>query len=56
MKHKFNWNASTNEVELVLEGEYEDKEISEITRLMLDNLTRVTDVDDIPKFLTREEF
>jgi hypothetical protein len=51
MKHKFNWNTSTNEAELVLEGEYEDEEISEITRLMLDNLTRVTDVDDIPKFL-----
>jgi hypothetical protein len=56
MKHKFNWNALTNKAELVLEGEYEDEEISEITRLMLDNLTRVTDVDNTPKFLTREEF
>ncbi|OEU15138.1 hypothetical protein FRACYDRAFT_239817 [Fragilariopsis cylindrus CCMP1102] len=56
MKHKFNWNASTNEAELVLQGEYEDEEITEITRLMLDNLTRITDVDDSPKFLTTEEF
>jgi hypothetical protein len=53
MKHKFNWNASTNKAELVLQGEYEVAEISEITRLMLDNLTRITDVDDTPKFLTR---
>jgi hypothetical protein len=56
MEHKFNWNASTNEAELVLEGKYEDEETSEITRLMLDNLTRVIDVYDTPKFLTREEF
>jgi hypothetical protein len=31
MKHKFNWSASTNEAELVLKGEYNDEDISDIT-------------------------
>jgi hypothetical protein len=30
MKHKLNWSASTNEAELVLKGEYNDEEISDI--------------------------
>jgi hypothetical protein len=42
MKRKFNWSASTNEAELVLKGEYNEEEISDITRLFLDNMTRVT--------------
>jgi hypothetical protein len=36
MKHKFNWGASMNEAELVLKGEYNDEEISDITRLFLE--------------------
>jgi hypothetical protein len=56
MKHKFNWSASTNEAELVLNGEYNDEEISDITRLFLDNMTRVTEAEDSPKFLTMKEF
>ena len=56
MKHKFNWSASTNEAELVLKGEYNDEEISDITRLFLDNMTRITDTEDKPKFLTMKEF
>jgi hypothetical protein len=56
MKHKFNWSASTNEAELVLKGEYEDDEISDITRLFLDNMTRITETESAPKFLTIEEF
>ena len=56
MKHKFNWSASTNEAELVLKGEYTDDEISDITRLFLDNMTRVTEVEESPKFLTMKEF
>jgi hypothetical protein len=56
MKHKFNWKASTNEAELVLEGEYEDETISEVTRLFLDNITRVTEVDEDVKYITKEEF
>jgi hypothetical protein len=56
MKHKFNWSASTNEAELVLKGEYNDKELSDITRLFLDNMTRITETEVAPKFLTLKEF
>jgi hypothetical protein len=56
MKREFNWSASTNEAELVLKGEYNDEEISDITRLFLDNMTRVTEAEDTPKFLTMKEF
>jgi hypothetical protein len=56
MKHKFNWSASTNEAELVLKGEYNDDEISDIPRLFLDNMTRVTEAGETPKFLTMKEF
>jgi hypothetical protein len=56
MKHKFNWSASTSEAELVLQGEYNDEEISDITRLFLDNMTRVTEADETPKFPTMKEF
>jgi hypothetical protein len=57
MKHKFNWSASTNKAELVLKGKYTDDEISDITRLFLDNMTRITEVEvESPKFLTMKEF
>jgi hypothetical protein len=56
MKHKFNWSASTNEAELVLKGECNNEETSDITRLFLDNMTRVTEAEDTPKFLTMKEF
>ena len=56
MKHTFNWSASTGAAELVLKGEYEDETISEISRLMLDNMTRVTEVDDIKRFITKKDF
>jgi hypothetical protein len=53
MKHKFNWSASTNETELVLKGEYNDEEISDITRLFLNNMTRVRS-RRYPKILNNE--
>ena len=56
MKHKFNWSASTDEAELVLKGEFESEEITEIARLMLDNLTRVTEVEDKVRFVTKKDF
>jgi hypothetical protein len=56
MKHKFNWSASTNKAEFVLKGEYNDDEISDITRLFLDNMTRITEADETPTFLTMKEF
>jgi hypothetical protein len=39
-----------------LKGEYNDKAISDITRLFLDNMTRVTEAEETPKFLTMKEF
>ena len=56
MKHKFNWNATTQQAELVLKGEYADEEISEITRLLLDNMTRITELDEPAKYITRKDF
>jgi hypothetical protein len=56
MKHKFNWSASTNEAELVLKGEFNGEEVTEIARLMLDNTTRVTEVEDNVRFVTKKEF
>jgi hypothetical protein len=39
-----------------LEGEYNDDEISDITRLFLDNMTRITEAEEAPKFMTMKEF
>jgi hypothetical protein len=50
MKHTFNWSASRGAAELVLRGEYENETISEISRQMLDNMTRVTEVDEIKRY------
>ena len=43
MKSKLNWDATTKEAELVLEGEYEDAELSEISRMFMDSMTRTTE-------------
>ena len=41
---------------MVLKGEYSDPEVGEIQKLFLDNLTRITEIDEIFKFVTVEEF
>lgn len=38
MSRKFNWSATTEVVELVLEGNYEDEELTDIQRMFLDNM------------------
>ena len=55
MKQKFNWNATTNEAELVLEGDYNDEDISITTKMLLDNMTRVTELDELTATVTRKE-
>jgi hypothetical protein len=40
----------------VLKGEFNGEEIAGITRLFLDNMTRVTEAEDTPKFSTMKEF
>ena len=52
MRTKFNWEASTAESELVSEGKFADHELSPITSLFIDNLTRVTDLDSLPPQIT----
>ena len=48
MKTRFNWSASTQESELVLAGEYEEEDLGQLSRLFLDNLCRVTELDSQP--------
>jgi hypothetical protein len=56
MKHKFNWSASTCEAELVLEGEYTDEELTDTQKLLLDNMTRVTETEDNSQYITDKDF
>jgi hypothetical protein len=56
MKHKFNWSASTCEAALVLEGEYTDEELIDTQRLLLDNMTRVTETEDNSQYITDKDF
>jgi len=56
MKRKFNWSASTQEAELVLQGEYTDDKLSEIQRLLLNNMKKVTDNEKSSSFITTEDF
>ena len=42
---ELNWSATTGIAELILEGDYHNKELNTITQLLLDNCTRVTDLD-----------
>ena len=52
MQTKFNWEASTAESELVLEGQFSNHELTSITSLFIDNLTQATDLDSLPQHLT----
>jgi len=52
MKSKFNWNATTKEADLVLNGGYDDVEISEISRMFLDSMTRTTKLDSLTPDIT----
>ena len=56
MKTKFNWNASTNEAELVLEGKYTDDDLTTVQRLFLDHLQRVTPTDKFDEKVKFSDF
>ena len=56
LKSKFNWSASTSTSELVLEGAYTDPDIDSISKLFLDNCTRVTELDSLPALLSFKDF
>ena len=51
MKTRFNWSASTRKSELVLAGEYEEADLDQLSRLFLDNMSRVTELDLQPALL-----
>ena len=56
MKKNNSIGAPPPAAELVLEGDYKDKELDSISQLMLDNFTRVTDLDSLPQYITMDKF
>ena len=52
MKSKFIWNATTKEAELVLNGDYDDAELSEISRMFFNSITRMTELDSLTPDIT----
>ena len=55
LKTKFNWNASTHEAKLVLEGEYSDKDRTKVKQLFIDHLQHVTPTDKFDANVTYAE-
>ena len=56
MKKKFDWSASTREAELVLKGEYTDEELTNVQRMFLNNMQRVSQNGISTNFITTDEF
>ena len=56
MQMKFNWEANTQQAELVLLGEYDEEELDDIAQLLLDNLHQVQPEEAEAQMLTREQF
>ena len=52
LRSHFNWSVSTHQTELVLEGNYSDRDIHHISQTLLDSFTRVTDLDKLPAKIT----
>ena len=55
-KTRFDWKASSQEAELVLDGQYDTQEIEDIASLFLDNCRRISPGDDLPPYLTMTQF
>ena len=51
MKMRFNWSAFTQESELVLAGDYEEEDLDQLSKLFLDNLSRIIELDLQPVLL-----
>ena len=57
LRERINWEASTYESELILEGDTPpDDQLDEIQQLMLSHFQRTTDLDKITAELTEEEW
>jgi len=50
-----NWSATTGKAEFILQGDYSNAEIDTISQLLLDNCTRVTELDSLPKTITEQD-
>ena len=50
------WAASTHEADLILEGEYDNEEIVDAGKLLIEQMKRTTKLDSINKYLTEDEW
>ena len=55
LQSHFNWSASTHQAELVLHSNYTNCDIDHISQDLLASFTRVTDLDNLPAKVTKEE-
>ena len=56
LKTHFNWSASTQAAELVLDGTFSDTEYDHVTSLFLRHLHRVTSLDSLPAQISHTDF
>ena len=57
MSQKFNWSASTEAAELLLNGKYDDAELTEVQKMFLDNMQRVASEEiSSSKYLNVDQF
>ena len=45
LRSHFNWSSSTHQAEMVLHGNYSNRDIDHISQLLLESFTKVTDLD-----------
>ena len=55
LSEQLNWSASTGTAELILQGQYQNEELHHITQLLIDNCTRVTDLDILEPSITEQD-
>ena len=51
-----NWQASTDQAEYILQGNYDNQDLDSITSLILQHCRSITTLDSIPAPLTMDEF
>jgi len=52
----FDWQGNSAEVELTLEGAYDNDEISDVSKLLLEHSNKSAEWEELPSSVTREEF
>ena len=53
---KINWGLSTHTTKLILEGEYDDRELNNTTKLLVFHMKKKTELDSIPEIITKTEW